>query len=185
MKLIVGLGNPGRRYIHTRHNVGFVCVDQMERKWGIKLSQRRAKVVLGEGLLDESPVVLAKPRTYMNQSGEAVEYLIARFPASPGDLIIIHDDMDLPVGKTRIRPGGSAAGHKGIDSIIDRLSTQEFSRVRVGIGLPPPGVDGVEYVLGSFLSEERSVIDGAVARVADAVACILQEGIQTAMSRFN
>ena len=131
------------------------------------------------------PVVLAKPRTYMNQSAEAVAYLITRFAASPGDLIIIHDDMDLPVGKTRIRPGGSAAGHNGIDSIIDRLSTQEFPRVRVGIGLPPLGVDGAEYVLSPFLTEERSIIDDTVKIVADAVACVLQEDIQTAMNRFN
>ena len=185
MNLIVGLGNPGKEYIRSRHNTGFVCVDHIARKWGIKLSQRRANVELGEGLFGDFPVVLARPRTNMNQSGEAVKYLVARYRASAADLIIIYDDMDIPVGKTRIRPGGSTAGHKGIDSIIDRLSTQEFPRVRVGIGLPPPGVDGAEYVLRPFLSEERSIIDNIVERVADAVECVLQEGIQTAMSKFN
>ena len=185
MRLIVGLGNPGRQFSWSRHNVGFKCVDHMARKWGIKLSERRRKAVLGRGSVDGLVVVLAKPRTFMNLSGEGVAYLLARFDAEPSDVVIIYDDMDLPVGRIRIRPRGSAAGHNGIKSIIDKLSDQEFPRVRVGIGRPPEGLDGMDYVLGRFSSQEPLVIEKAVETVEAAVRCILLEGIQTAMNRFN
>lgn len=185
MKLIVGLGNPGRQFNRSRHNVGFKCVDFMARKWGIKLAERRRKAVLGWEEVASLGVVLAKPRTFMNHSGEAVAYLLARFQAVPADLVIIYDDMDLPVGKIRIRPGGSAAGHNGIKSIIDRLSDQEFPRVRVGIGRPCDGLDEIDHVLGQFSSQEPQVIEKAVETVEEAVKCILLEGIETAMNRFN
>ena len=185
MKLIVGLGNPGRRFAHSRHNVGFKCVDHIARKWGIKLMERRSKVVMGGGMVAELPVVLAKPRTYMNNSGEGIAYLLSRFSVSPQELVVIYDDMDLPLGVIRIRPRGSAAGHNGISSIIAVLASQEFPRVRVGIGKPPEGLDGVDHVLGPFLPEERPVIDEAVAQVSQAAACLLEEGIEAAMNRFN
>ena len=185
MTLVVGLGNPGGRFAHSRHNVGFRCVDHMARKWGIKLVERRSKVVMGRGMVDEFPVVLAKPRTYMNNSGEGIAYLLSRFSASPQELLVVYDDMDLPLGVIRIRPGGSAAGHNGISSIIAVLSSQEFPRVRVGIGKSPEGLDAMDYVLGSFLPEERPAMDEAVAQVAQAVPCLLEEGMQAAMNRFN
>ena len=185
MKLIVGLGNPGRIFSHSRHNVGFMCVDHMARKWGIKLADRRSRAVLGQGEVGGQRVVLAKPRTFMNHSGEGVVYLLTRFAGIPGDLVVIYDDMDLPLGTIRIRPGGSAAGHNGIKSIISRLATQEFPRVRVGIGGLPEGTQGMDYVLGSFSPAERPVATEAVAIVEQAVACLLLEGIQNAMNRFN
>ena len=185
MKLVVGLGNPGKEYLHSRHNVGFRCIDHMARKWGIKLAERRAKAVLGQGQVLDAPIVLAKPRTYMNNSGIAVTYLLARFRAVPADLVVIYDDMDLPPGKLRIRPSGSAAGHNGVQSIIDSLSSQEFPRVRVGIGKLPQDVEGFEYVLGPFTHEERALIDNAVNTLPMVVDCLLQAGIEEAMSRYN
>ena len=185
MRLIVGLGNPGRRFSHSRHNVGFHCLDHMARKWGIKLADRRARAVLGRGEVGDLPVVLAKPRTFMNNSGEGVAYLLNRFGLSPQDLVVIHDDMDLTLGSIRIRPRGGAAGHNGIRSIIATLATQEFPRLRVGIGKVPEGLDGVEYVLGAFSPQEGQVIEGAVAVVAEAVTCLLREGIEAAMNRYN
>ena len=185
MKLIVGLGNPGRNFAHSRHNVGFTCVDHIARQWRIKLQERRKRAVLGQGLVEDLPVVLAKPRTFMNHSGQGVAYLLTRFAGTPQDLVVIYDDMDLPPGTIRIRPGGSAAGHNGIKSIIAELATQEFPRVRVGIGSPPEGTDGMDYVLEPFSQEERPVNERAVKTVCQAVVCLLQEGIQTAMNRFN
>ena len=185
MKVIVGLGNPGRKYNGSRHNAGFRCVDLIARKWDIVFGERRAKAVLGQGPLENVPVVLAKPRTYMNRSGEGVAYLLARFSASPQDLVIIYDDMDLSPGVIRIRPGGGAAGHNGIKSIIATLSSQEFPRVRVGIGKPPEGTEGMDYVLQPFSHAEIPVIEEASEAVAEAVACLARDGIQTAMNKFN
>ena len=185
MKLIVGLGNPGSKFTNSRHNTGFKCVDYLARKWSITLAERRAKAMLGFGCHDETPVVLVKPRTFMNASGEGVKYLLSRFPATPGDLVVIYDDMDLPTGKIRLRPSGGAAGHNGIDSIIDALGTAEFPRVRVGIGRPSRYVGNIEYVLGPFLADEKLVIEEAVEGVADAVSCLLREGMEIAMNRFN
>ena len=185
MKLIVGLGNPGRQFSHSRHNVGFVCVDDMARKWGIELAQRRVKAVLGLGRIEGLPVVLAKPRTFMNRSGDGVQYLLTRFGAAPGDLVVIYDAMELPLGSIRLRTRGSAAGHNGVKSIIATLATEEFARIRVGIGEPTEGTDGIEYVLGHFSAGERTEIKAAVKTVSEVVACLLQEGIQAAMNRYN
>ena len=191
MKLIVGLGNPGTRYKYSRHNVGFRCIDHMARAWNIEVNERRPKVVLGRGevahpdVQDSLTVVLAKPRTYMNNSGEGIAYLIARFAVTPQDMVIIYDEMDLPPGKIRVRPEGGAGGHNGIRSIISTLSTQNFPRVRVGIGKPPPGLDAMNYVLGAFPPEEKPVIEEAVTTVAAVVACLVQEGIEKAMNRYN
>lgn len=185
MKLIVGLGNPDGRFRYSRHNVGFACVDYIGRKWDVKLSERRSKAVMGEGEVAGTPVVLAKPRTYMNNSGEGVLYILARYSAVPEDLVIVYDDMDLPLGRIRIRPRGGAAGHNGIRSIISALSTQEFPRVRVGIGKPDVSLEGAEHVLGFFSPEERPVIRRTVERVGEAVVCILEGGVQQAMNRFN
>ena len=185
MKIIVGLGNPGDRYRHTRHNVGFRCVDLMARQWGIRLSERRAKAVLGRGHHLEQEVVLAKPRTFMNNSGEGVSYLLTRFGAKPADLVVVYDEMDLPVGKLRIRPGGSPAGHNGIRSIINELRTPDFARIRVGIGHPDLRDRQVSHVLNRFSDAEAPEIASVVKQVAEAVDCLLEENITLAMNRFN
>ena len=185
MRLIVGLGNPGTRYRSTRHNLGFRCLDRMALKWEIHSSDRRAKVVLGRGRHSGQEVVLAKPRTFMNNSGEGIVYLLARFGAQPSDLLIVYDDMELPLGRLRIRTSGSDGGHQGSRSIIAALKTQEFPRLRVGIGPPPPGHDPISHVLGRFSEEESTVIAKAVKEVVAAVDCLLEENIDVAMNRFN
>ena len=185
MRIIVGLGNPGPQYRCSRHNIGFRCVDLMSSRWGIALSERRPQAVLGRGIQLGQGIVLAKPRTYVNNSGEAVAYLLTRFPARPADLIVIHDEMDLPPGKLRIRPSGSAAGHNGIRSIIAALGTQDFPRIRVGIGRPPVDRDQIAHVLTRFTPDESPLIAEAVNNVFDAVECLLQEDISVAMNRYN
>ena len=185
MRIIIGLGNPGDRYRCTRHNIGFRCVDLMARQWDLPLSERRAKAVLGVGRHLEQDIVLAKPRTFMNNSGEGVAYLLTRFTAQPSDLITIYDDVALPLGKLRIRPAGSDGGHNGIRSIIAALKTQAFPRVRVGIGPPALDWDQVSHLLTRFTQEEAPVINQAVTRVLEAVDCLLAEDIQIAMNRFN
>ena len=183
MKLIVGLGNPGKAYTRNRHNVGFRCIDHFARLHHIPLTERRQRAKVGMGVVADTEVVLAKPRTFMNRSGEAVSQLLRRFKISVEDLIVICDDMDLPLGRVRIRRRGSSAGHKGLQSIIDSLGSQDFPRIRVGIGRPDG--DEVSYVLSDFTPEEKQVIEKAVATVSDAIHCILAEGIEAAMSRYN
>ena len=185
MRLIVGLGNPGDRYQHTRHNVGFRCIDLMAREWGINLSERRAKAVLGRGNHLGQDVVLAKPRTFMNNSGEGVAYLLTRFGAKPDDLVVVYDEMDLPLGRMRLRPNGSPAGHNGIRSIIGELGTPNFARIRVGIGHPDLRGAQVSHVLNRFSEEEAPEIARVVKQVAEAVDCLLEESITVAMNRFN
>ncbi len=185
MRIIVGLGNPGERYAGTRHNIGFRCIDAMARTWSIPLSQRRAKAVLGIGRHLNQDVVLAKPRTFMNNSGEGVRYLLTRFSAQPSDLLVVYDEMALPMGRLRLRAAGSDAGHKGIRSIIAALNTQDFPRMRIGIG-PPEQVGGnVAHVLDRFSPEEEPVIAQAVEQVTLAGECLLEENIDRVMNRFN
>ena len=183
--IVVGLGNPGLKYRSSRHNVGFRVVDRLSKASGIGLSQRRAKAVVGEGVLDGRRVVLAKPRTFMNRSGDAVKYLLDRFHAGPDQLLIVYDEMDLPPGRIRIRPSGSAAGHNGLKSIIGAVSTQAFPRLRVGIGKPKPQEDDVSFVLGGFSDEDSKLVDEASNRAVEAALCVVQDGMGQAMNRYN
>ena len=184
MLVVVGLGNPGLRYRASRHNVGFRVVDLISKQWSIKLGERRAKAVVGKGTFLGHEVVLAKPRTFMNNSGEGVEYLLTRFAARPSDLLIIYDEMALPLGKLRLRPDGSDAGHNGIRSIIDAVGTIAFPRLRIGIG-GPQGDGAISHVLGGFSKDEQKVIDDALERAAEAAKCLLEENIDVAMGRYN
>ena len=183
--IIVGLGNPGPKYSGTRHNIGFQCIDRMAKRWGIEVSERRAKAVLGKGSYRGQNVVLAKPRTFMNHSGEGLRYLLARFSAVPADLLVIYDEMALPMGKLRLRSTGSDAGHNGIRSIIDCLNTAEFPRLRIGIGRPDPESNYVTHVLDRFSQEDQTIIDGVVDRVILATECIIEESLERAMNKFN
>ncbi len=185
MHLIVGLGNPGIRYRETRHNAGFQCVDMLARRWDIPVKERRAKTVLGVGWYGSHEVVLAKPRTFMNNSGEAIAYLLARFGGGPQSLVVIYDEMELTLGRLRIRPAGSDGGHNGMKSIISTLQTNQFARIRLGIGPPPEGQSSIPYLLGPFSKDEASLISQAVTKVAEAVECLLEENIDGAMNRFN
>ena len=183
--MIVGLGNPGLKYRNTRHNMGFRCVDLMSKEWLIPVKERRAKAVLGRGIYAGQEVVLAKPRTFMNNSGQAVSYLLTRFSADIDHLLVIYDDMELPLGRLRFRPSGSDGGHRGAESMISVIGTQAFPRLRLGIGPPPEDQDPVGFVLGRFSKEESVVIDRAVETAVQAVECWLEEGIDIAMNRFN
>ena len=182
--IVVGLGNPGPRYRDTRHNVGFGCVDLLAERWSIAVKDRRRTTVLGQGYRDGRAVVLAKPRTFMNLSGESVGYLLARFGGRAADLVIVYDEMALPLGRIRLRARGSDAGHNGIKDIIRTAHTVDFPRLRIGIG--GPGMSGsVDHVLGRFSDEEQPAVKDAIARAADAVECLLVEGIDIAMNRYN
>mgnify|MGYP006166283857 FL=1 len=183
--LVVGLGNPGDQYEKTRHNVGFWCVDRMGEEYSIKVGGRHRLVLTGEGRIGAEDVVLAKPRTYVNESGKAVTSLMTRYRTTASDLIVVYDDMDLPAGKIRLRPDGGAGGHNGIKSIIGALGTQGFARLRVGVGRPGAGDDQIEHVLGRANAEDQSLVNAAVETAVEVIACFLSEGVDTAMNRYN
>ena len=193
MKLIVGLGNPGQVYAHNRHNIGFICLKHLARTQGIKLDKKQGKARIGRGEVAGAEAVLARPQTYMNLSGESVVLLVRKFDIKLDDLLVIHDDLDLPLGKIRISRGSGSGGHRGVSSIIYSLGSQDFSRLRVGIGRPVPvgghsqiGEDDiVRYVLNDFTGEEKRVITPVIPMVSEAALCFLSEGISQAMNRYN
>ena len=185
MLIVVGLGNPGAKYTSTRHNVGFRFIDLLAKKTEIRLNDRRAKAVLGQGRIAGQEVVLAKPRTFMNNSGEGIEYLLARCGGRPSELLVVYDEMALPTGRIRLRASGSHAGHNGIRSIISSVQTDAFPRLRIGVGPPNQGGPSVPHVLGKFSKEEEPLIAQAVQDAVAAVQCMLEENIDVAMNRFN
>lgn len=189
MWLIVGLGNPGREYAHTRHNAGFLVVDRLAKRAGIRVTKSLRQALVGEGLLSGERVALAKPQTYMNLSGHAVVGLLGWYKLPPGQLIVVYDDKDLPPGRIRVRPDGSHAGHRGMASVMESLGTRQVARVRVGIGRPAEEQKGDErqigYVLGQFSGPEKALMEEAFERAADAVEAIIAEGVEVAMQRFN
>ena len=185
MLIVVGLGNPGTKYTSTRHNVGFRLIDLLAKKTEIRLNDRRAKAVLGQGRIAGQEIVLAKPRTFMNNSGEGIEYLLARFGGRPSDLLVVYDEMALPTGRIRLRASGSHAGHNGIRSIISSVQTDAFPRLRIGVGAPSKGGPSVPHVLGKFSKEEEPLIAQAVQDAVAAVRCLLEESIDVAMNRYN
>jgi PTH1 family peptidyl-tRNA hydrolase len=184
VKLIVGLGNPGKEYQGTRHNVGFEVIDTLARRHGIRLRKRLCKALIGEGTIGGEHVTLAKPLTFMNLSGEAVAELAHRYRLETQDIIVITDDVNLPLGRLRIRTRGSSGGHKGLRSIIQSIGSEDFPRIRIGIGQPEQ-TNMVDFVLSRFSRSERRIVREAIERAADAVEVILAEGIEQAMNRFN
>lgn len=185
MKLLVGLGNPGSEYSRNRHNMGFLCLNHFAKSHRMAFNQRPSKARIAKGEVGGETVILAKPTTYMNMSGVAVASLVRQCKITLSDILIIHDDMDLPLGKIRLKPKGSAAGHHGIESIIASLGSQEFPRLRVGIGRPGDTGGTIDYVLGDFLPSERDLVEEVIARVTKAIDCFLAEGLEKAMSQFN
>ncbi|MCA1953656.1 MAG: aminoacyl-tRNA hydrolase [Anaerolinea sp.] len=185
MYLIVGLGNPGREYRATRHNAGFMVVDALAQAWQIRMARVQAKAIIGSGVFSGQKVVLAKPQTYMNLSGESVMALM-RFYKTPADhLLVVHDDLDLPPGTLRLRPGGGAGGQKGVASIIQRLGGQDFARLRIGIGRPPGQMEAATYVLEDFTAAEQELMKLVLARAVLAVETFVSEGLEMAMNRYN
>jgi peptidyl-tRNA hydrolase, PTH1 family len=183
LKLIVGLGNPGKEYEATRHNVGFEVIDILAHRHAIHVRSRRGRALVGEGFIEGHKVMLVKPMTFMNLSGQAVGALARHYRLEPSDVLVIYDDINLPLGKLRIRARGSAGGHNGLDSIIHTLGTQEFARVRVGVG--SPAQDAVRHVLSRFRKSERIAIREAFQKAADAVEEVLSSDIEKAMNLYN
>jgi len=184
-KLIVGLGNPGREYTKTRHNVGFMSVDRLAERWSLRFGRQRGRAEIAEGDVSGQRVILAKPQTFMNNSGDSVRALLKLSNLSPTDLLVIADDLDLPFGRLRLRDSGSSGGQRGIQSIINQLGTNQLVRLRVGIGRPPLGVDPVDYVLTSFTASERSALPEILDRLALGVEAYLSEGVARAMNLVN
>jgi PTH1 family peptidyl-tRNA hydrolase len=187
MKLIVGLGNPGRAYANNRHNIGFMCINHLARTQSVKFDQKKGRARIGMGKVTGKEVVLAKPQTHMNSSGESVSRLVKKFNISLDELIIIHDDLDLPLGKIRISFGSSSGGHKGIESIITELGNQDFIRLRVGVGRPAEASEDeiIAYVLSDFTAEQKKAVVPVIPRVSEAILCLLTEGLTPAMNKFN
>jgi PTH1 family peptidyl-tRNA hydrolase len=184
MHLIVGLGNPGKEYESTRHNVGFEVIEHLARQHHISVSKRAHQAVIGEGTIGQQRVMLARPMTYMNLSGDAVASLMRYYRIEIANIIVILDDLNLPLGKVRLRLGGSAGGQNGLAHILQRLGTQDVARIRIGIG----GASGsrmVTHVLSRFHPDERVLIDESVGRAASAVETALSDGFEMAMNRFN
>ena len=184
--LIVGLGNTGSRYEYTRHNVGFMVADELGEREDIPIQRLRYHALTNTAVIGGQGVLLMKPTTYMNLSGEAVGEAARFYKLDPGHVLVISDDVDLPLGKLRIRTGGSAGGHNGLKSIIQHLGTDQFPRLKVGVGgKPHPDHDMADWVLSKLRGEDLRVMEEAVGRAADAVECYLRDGPQKAMNRFN
>jgi PTH1 family peptidyl-tRNA hydrolase len=183
--LCVGLGNPGEQYARTRHNVGAEVVELLARRHGGKLRSGKERALVDEVNVGGKRLALAVPLTYMNLSGEAVAPLVRRYRVEPSSLVIVHDEMDFELGRLQVKNGGGLAGHNGLKSIVAHLHTQDFMRIRIGIGKPPGQRQGADHVLRRFGKAEREQIDVTIELAADAVETILSEGVEVAMNRFN
>jgi len=185
MKIIVGLGNPGRTYERTRHNAGFMAIDELARGLRFDLSREKYHACIGRGRIGDVEVLLAKPQTYMNESGSSVGAILRYTRVKHPDLVVVHDELDLPLGVVRVKAGGGHGGHNGLRSIAEHIGTPEFIRVRIGVGRPAAGLDAADYVLSAFTADERKIAAEAFERAAEAVRVIVLEGPARAMNRFN
>ena len=186
MKLIVGLGNPGIEYQFTPHNIGFLAVDRIAEQCGVTIDNRHCKALTGRSRLGNEEVLLAKPETYMNLSGMSVLELVRKYEADADkDLIVIYDELDLPLGMIRVRQRGSSAGHNGMQSIINALQTEEIARIRIGVAPDDPRKGGAKYILSPFRKSQLVGVDEALDQAAQAVGVIITDGIATAMNKFN
>ena len=185
MKIIVGLGNPTKEYAGTRHNVGFSVIYNISDAYNIPVDTKKHKALIGKGMIEGEKVILAMPQTYMNLSGESVRELMDFYKCDLSDLIVIYDDISLDVGKLRIRAKGSAGGHNGIKNIIAHLGTQEFARIKIGVGEKPAKMDLADYVLGHFSKEDQPVIRESADRAREGVCEIITHGAASAMNKYN
>ena len=183
--MVVGLGNPDKKYRNTRHNTGFIAVDYMAGELGIELSKKKFDSLTAEAVIAEEKVLLMKPQTYMNLSGEAVREAVQFYKIPADRVLVIYDDVSLPVGKLRVRPTGSAGGHNGIKNIIAHLGTQDFPRIKIGTGGPGEGGDMIDWVIGVPSQADRKILVESFRRAIDAAACIIEHGCQKAMNDFN
>ncbi len=186
MYVILGIGNPGKKYEGTRHNIGFIALDYMGAHYGIKINKIKHKALIGEGTIAGEKVILVKPQTYVNLSGDSLREVCTFYKVPPEKVIVIHDDVSLDCGKVRIRAKGSAGGHNGLKSIILNLNSDEFIRIKMGVGAAPEHYDLADWVLGKFSKEEITHMSSAVdAMVEDAVPMIIKSGVEAAMNSFN
>ncbi|MBN1364625.1 MAG: aminoacyl-tRNA hydrolase [Syntrophaceae bacterium] len=185
MYLIIGLGNPGKRYRFTRHNIGFMVLEKIAARWEIDFKHKSFDALWNRGKIDSINVLLAMPQTYMNLSGRSVKKLLAYFKADISNLIVIHDDLDLPFGTFRLKDGGGDAGHKGLKSIIESIGSADFMRVRMGIGKPPDKASVEDYVLRQFNSEESALLQPIIQLATEAVTKIVASGMQKAMAKYH
>lgn len=183
--LITGLGNPGREYRLTRHNIGFMAIDALAEAWKFTNQKVQSKAIIMIGSFNGNRVILAKPQTYMNLSGQAVSGLMNFYKIPLDHLLVIHDDIDLPFCTIRLRPGGGSAGQKGVGSIIEKLGTQEFARMRLGVGRPPGQMGSADYVLQSFSKEDEEFLKSFLNKAREAVEEFLLQGLTAAMNKFN
>ncbi len=185
MYCIIGLGNPGPKYAETRHNVGFRVIDLLAARNQFPTPQRILQAIIGRGKIKSSQVLLGKPMTFMNESGRAISRVCAHFDLSPTDLLVIYDDINIDLGMLRLRREGSSGGHKGMQSIIDHLGTEQIPRLRLGIGRLPPEAEARGFVLSPFDRDEKEAAEELIHQATDAAECVVVEGIEAAMSRFN
>ena len=183
--LIFGLGNPGREYERTRHNIGYFALDKLSMEWNIEISRYRYKSMVGEGEFAGNRILLVKPQTYMNKSGNAVYSFMKFYKVGSKRLLVIHDDLDLPFGSIRIREDGGSAGQRGMESIISKIGTDEFSRLRIGIGRPPGRMDPMDYVLRKFTKESKTDLELVLGTVIRSIEVMLIDGIEKAMTSYN
>lgn len=183
--IIIGLGNPGADYARTRHNCGFMVIDLLAARWRVEIKKSEGYALTGEAQWGGKKILLVKPQTYMNLSGKAVAALLDVYELNLEDMLVIYDDLDLPLGKIRLRPQGGHGGHRGLMSIIDTLGTNKFPRLRVGIGRPPAGVGVVDYVLSPFTEKEQAVMEETLARAAGIVETMISRGLVAAMNEAN
>jgi PTH1 family peptidyl-tRNA hydrolase len=183
--LVVGLGNPGDEYRGSRHNLGAEVVELLAKRHGGRLRKRKERALVDEVTIDGRRVALAIPLTYVNDSGHAVGALVRRFGVDPEQLVVVHDELDLPVAELKVKSGGGLAGHNGLRSIVAHLQTQDFQRVRIGVGKPVSKERGADHVLNRFSKRERAEVDVTVEQAADAVETIVRDGVDAAMNRFN
>jgi peptidyl-tRNA hydrolase, PTH1 family len=185
MFLVAGLGNPGEQYAATPHNLGFFVVDRLAARHGIRVTRKECQALIGQGNIGGKPVLLAKPQTYMNLSGVAIRPLMQKNELTPAELVLVYDELDLPWGSLRIKPRGSAAGHNGVTDVIEKIGTQEFPRIRLGVhpGYSLPG--GKDYLLSRFTRQQTETLDAFIDLAADATESLITEGVEKSMAKFN
>jgi peptidyl-tRNA hydrolase, PTH1 family len=183
--LLVGLGNPGREYRETRHNIGFMLLDRLASKLKVRFSRLQSKALIASATYEERRIILAKPQTFMNLSGQSVQGLIHFFKLPLTNILIAHDDLDLPPGTIRIRPDGGSAGQKGMNSILERLGTDEFPRLRLGVGRPPGQMQAPDYVLQDFSRDEISIVNETLDRAVEAAITFVINGLEVSMNKYN
>ena len=185
MYLIVGLGNPEEDYSNTRHNMGFNVINKLSKRYNIEVNKKKHKSLIGKGDIEGEKVILLKPQTYMNLSGEAIKDCVNFYKIDIDNIVVIYDDIDIEPGTIKLRKQGGPGTHNGMKSVVHELNTQKFSRVRIGIGMPEEGIDLIEYVIGAIDSDEIAVLEEGINKATDAVVEIIKNGIDIAMNKYN